>query len=404
MTAVFIVSACRSAIGSFGGSLAGLTPAELGSFVAEEALVRAKLAARIDGKVLPQSVASIDEVIVGNVLAAGHGMNLARQVAVSSGCDFATPSFTINKVCGSGLKAITLGCSAILIGEAEIVMAGGVENMSAAAFVSLGTRWGNRLGHTELRDLILQDGLTDVFRDCHMGITAENLAEKYSISRAEQDAFALESQRRAGGAIGAGHFKTEIVPIPLTKKGKVVGTFGADEFPRPDSSLEALGKLAPAFKRDGTVTAGNASGINDGAAMVVLASEAAVRKYGLNPLARVVAFSSSGVAPEVMGLGPVGAVRQAIERAKLKLADVDLIEANEAFAAQALAVGKELEWDPARVNVCGGAIALGHPIGASGARIMVTLLHQLTRTGGKLGLATLCVGGGQGIAAVLERV
>jgi len=399
MEPVYVVSAVRSAIGAFGGTLAGLSPSDLGRRVASEALTRAGLP---EGK--REAPNTIAEVIVGNVLGAGHGMNIARQVALKSGLSFSTPAYTVNKVCGSGLKAVTLAAQALQSGEADVILAGGVESMSQAGFVSMTTRAGVRLGHTEMRDLILQDGLTDVFDSCHMGITAENLAEAHSISRADQDRFALESQTRAAKAIAAGNFKEEIVPIAIEIRGKEPLPFATDEHPRAGTTLEALGKLRPAFKKDGTVTAGNASGINDGAAFLVLANAAGVRRLGAKPLAELTGFASAGVDPKHMGIGPVKAVERLLEKTKTSLKDVAWIEANEAFAAQALAVGKLLQWDPAKVNPNGGAIALGHPIGASGARILVTLLHQMKRTAAPSGIATLCVGGGQGIAVLVKAV
>ncbi len=364
MRKVFVASACRTAIGSFGGSLSHLSPQELGTICARAALERAFGSGPIH----------VDEVIVGNVLGAGHGMNVARQIALKSGLSAATSAFTVNKVCGSGLKAVALGASAIMCGESECVLAGGVESMSQAGFVSLQARWGSRLGHSELKDIILQDGLTDFFGGCHMGVTAENLAKRYDISRLEQDEFALESQQRAARAIAAGDFLEEIVPIPLYKKGVQVGVYDKDEYPRPDTSVDALSKLKPAFQAGGTVTAGNASGINDGAAMVVLVSEGRARELGLlgagsSSLPEILGFASGGVEPEVMGLGPVEAVKKLVTRTGTELSSVDIVESNEAFAAQAIAVNRAMGWDLGKVNPQGGAIALGHPIGASGARI-----------------------------------
>ncbi len=396
LNSIYIVAAKRTAIGRFGGALLDSTPAELGSIVTKGALEATGKSDALKGE--------ISEVIIGNVLGAGHGMNISRQVCLKSGLPVSVPAFTVNKVCGSGLKAVTLGCQSVALGDSELVVAGGVESMSLAPFVSTGTRWGAKLGHTELKDLILQDGLTDVFNSCHMGITAENLASKYKISRQDQDSFALESQRRAAEAIKAGSFKEEIIPVPLLKRGKQVGEFLVDEHPRADTTMESLSSLKPAFKSDGSVTAGNASGINDGAAIVVLASESAVKKHALKPIARVLGWASAGVEPEFMGMGPVGAVQQLCSKTGVKLNDVDAIEANEAFAAQALAVSRALELDPNKTNICGGAIALGHPIGASGARVLVSLIHILKRGNLKKGIATLCVGGGQGIAIMIERI
>ncbi len=399
---VYIVSGSRTPIGSFGGSLAGTSAAELGVAAATEALRRAGISA-LDGKANTPVSASVDEVIVGNVLGAGHGMNIARQVAIKSGLAATTPAYTVNKVCGSGLKSVALAYSEILHGNAHVMLAGGTESMSQAAYVSLGTRFGARMGSSELKDVMLTDGLTDAFSGTHMGITAENVAEKYGISRQEQDAFAAESQRKAAAAQKAGKFSDEIIPVLLMKRGKPVGSCSADEYLRPDTTPEALAKLSPAFKRDGSVTAGNASGINDGAAMLVLMSEKAVQERKLSPLAEIVGIASAGVPPEIMGIGPVAATRKLLANTKLSISDFEVIEANEAFAVQALAVQKELELPASRVNPNGGAIALGHPIGASGARILVTLVHELKRTQGTYGLATLCIGGGQGIALAIKR-
>lgn len=396
MKRTLICSAVRTAIGGFGGSLLDASPSDLGAVVTREALRQAGFG---DGQ-----TAAVDEVIMGNVLGAGHGMNVARQICLKSGLPVATPAYAVNKVCGSGLKAITLGATEIISGGAECIVAGGVESMSQAAFASLTSRWGARLGHTGMMDLILNDGLTDVFHGCHMGITAENLAEKYSISREAQDEFAASSQTKAQAALEQGYFKSEIVPVPLFKKGKEVGKFEVDEHPRKGTTVQTLGALRPAFKKDGTVTAGNASGINDGAAAVVLASEEFASKHNLKPVAEIVGWASGAVEPAVMGIGPVEAVKKLLRKTSTNLSSVDLVEANEAFAAQALAVNKLLEWDAAKVNICGGAIALGHPIGASGARVLVTLVHQLRRTNKNTGIATLCVGGGQGIAALIRTV
>jgi acetyl-CoA C-acetyltransferase len=392
---VLVLSAARTAIGGFGGSLQDLSPSDLGAAVVKAALQRAGIAEDNGGAV-------IDEVIMGNVLGAGHGMNIARQVCLKGGLSVATPAYTVNKVCGSGLKAISLGAAAVASEEAECILAGGVESMSQAPFVSLGTRWGARLGNSELKDLILADGLTDVFKSCHMGITAENLAERYKISREAQDAFSADSQAKALNAIEKGWFKSEITPVALFKKGKQVGTFEVDEHPRKGTTVESLAGLKPAFKKEGTVTAGNASGINDGAAAVLLASEKYAAQRGAKAIAEIIGWASGAVEPEVMGIGPVEAVKKLVQKTKVNLSEVDLIEANEAFAAQAISVNNLLGWNTAKVNVAGGAIALGHPIGASGARILVTLIHQLRRIGGKLGIATLCVGGGQGIAVLVR--
>ena len=395
MKEIFIVAAKRTAIGKFGGSLVEASPTELGVVALKGALESTGKAEAIKGKV--------DEVIIGNVLGAGQGMNIARQVCLKSGLPVSVPSYAVNKVCGSGLKSVMLGCQSIALDDAKIVAAGGTESMSQAGFISMGSRWGAKLGHSELRDLILQDGLTDVFHSCHMGITAENLASKYNISRQDQDAFALESQKRAAAAISSGIFKDEISPFALMKRGKQVGEFSVDEHGRADTTLESLAGLKPAFKPDGSVTAGNASGINDGAAICIVASGDTVKEHGLKPLARVVGWSSAALEPEFMGMGPVGAVQNLCARTGIKVGQVDLFEANEAFAAQALAVSRALELDSTKVNISGGAIALGHPIGASGARVLVTLVHALTRTQKRYGVATLCVGGGQGVAMMIER-
>ncbi len=395
MKEIFIVAAKRTAIGKFGGSLVEASPTELGVVALKGALESTGKAEAIKGKV--------DEVIIGNVLGAGQGMNIARQVCLKSGLPVSVPSYAVNKVCGSGLKSVMLGCQSIALGDAKIVAAGGTESMSQAGFISMGSRWGAKLGHSELRDLILQDGLTDVFHSCHMGITAENLASKYNISRQDQDAFALESQKRAAAAISSGIFKDEISPFALMKRGKQVGEFSVDEHGRADTTLESLAGLKPAFKPDGSVTAGNASGINDGAAICIVASGDTVKEHGLKPLARVVGWSSAALEPEFMGMGPVGAVQNLCAKTGIKVGQVDLFEANEAFAAQALAVSRALELDSTKVNISGGAIALGHPIGASGARVLVTLVHALNRTQKRYGVATLCVGGGQGVAMMIER-
>ncbi len=393
MKKVFIVAAKRTAIGSFGGALVGVSARSMGSTCARAAF------SGLSEKV----TAGVDEVIVGNVLAAGHGMNIARQIALDSGLKSEVPAFTVNQVCGSGLKAIALGFQSIRAGDAQCVLAGGVESMSQAMHVSSDVRWGKKMGAVEFKDLMLSDGLTDAFHGYHMGITAENLATEFKISREEQDAYAAESQRRAGIAQQAGHFKNEIAAVPLLKRGAVVGSFDTDEYIRPQTSTADLKKLSPAFQKDGTVTAGNASGINDGAAMLVLMSEEALARSGATALAEVLAVSAAGVAPERMGYGPVPAARKACESAKLTVGDLELVEANEAFAVQALVVQRELGLDPLKVNVSGGAIALGHPIGASGARVLTTLIYGLQRSSKQIGLATLCIGGGQGIAMIIRR-
>jgi len=392
MEEAVIVSATRTAIGIFGGSLAGIPATTLGSLVIKEALTRAEM----DG-------ALVDEVIMGNVLQAGLGQNPARQAAMHAGLAAELPAFTVNKVCGSGLKAIALAAQAIRAGDEEIVVAGGMENMSRAPYLLEGARTGYRMGDQTVVDSMIRDGLWCAFGQCHMGITAENIAERYALTREAQDAFAARSQERALKAIAAGHFAQEIVPVSIAQKKGDPTLFATDEYPR-QTSLEALTKLRPAFKKDGVVTAGNASGINDGAAAVVVMSASRAQQLGVKPLARIAAYASAGVDPAVMGLGPIYATRKLFKKSGLSLADIDLIEANEAFAAQSLAVAGELRFDEAKLNVSGGAIALGHPIGASGARVLVTLLYGLLRTGGRMGLATLCIGGGQGVSMVIERL
>ncbi len=388
-----IVSAVRTAVGSFQGSLASFSAPELGALVIEAALERAGV-----------NKEQVDEVIFGNVLQAGLGQNPARQAAIKAGLPVKTSAYTINKVCGSGLKSVNLAAQAVMTGEAEIVIAGGMESMSNAPYVlDSKSRSGYRMGHSQVKDVMIQDGLWCAFHDYHMGITAENVAERYQLSREAQDELALASQSKAAKALTDGVFNAEIVPVTIkSKKGDRV--FSVDEFVKTDATAEGLAKLRPAFKKDGTVTAGNASGINDGGAAVVVMSEEKAAQLGLKPLARIRAFASGGVEPELMGLGPVPAVQKALAKAGLKVNDLDLIEANEAFAAQFLAVGQELGFDQKKVNIHGGAIAIGHPIGASGTRILVTLLHAMQREKAKLGLATLCIGGGQGVATILERL
>ena len=387
-----ILSACRTAIGTFGGALKDVPAPDLGAVVVREAVRRAGI--RPD---------QVDEVVLGCVLSAGLGMNPARQAAIKAGLPETVPAHTVNKVCGSGLKAVMLAAQAIKAGDAEVVAAGGIESMSRAPFLLPGARWGERLGHGTVLDHMIHEGLTDAFHDIHMGVTAENLVEKYGISRADQDAFAAESQRRADSAIQSGAFKDEIVPVVVPgKKGET--RVDTDEHPRPGTTAESLARLKPAFKKDGTVTAGNASGLNDGAAALVVAGAERARRLGLTPMARIVAYASAAVDPKVMGIGPVPAVRKALEKASLGSEAIDLFELNEAFAAQSLAVLRELALDAEKVNVLGGAIALGHPIGASGARILVTLIHALRARQRRYGVAALCIGGGQGVAMVVERL
>ncbi|MCJ1882025.1 acetyl-CoA C-acetyltransferase [Pseudomonas nitroreducens] len=392
MQEVVIVAATRTAIGSFQGSLATLPAHELGAAVIRSLLQQTSL-----------DPARVDEVILGQTLTAGAGQNPARQASIAAGLPNTVPAMTVNKVCGSGLKALHLAAQAIRCGDADIVIAGGQESMSLAPYVMPGARTGLRMGHAKLVDSMIQDGLWDAFNDYHMGITAENLVEKYGISREDQDAFAAESQRKAAEAIEAGRFKTEITAIEIPQRKGEALRFDTDEQPRAGTTAESLAKLKPAFKKDGSVTAGNASTLNDGAAAVLLMSAAKAAELGLPVLARIAAYANAGVAPAIMGIGPVSATRRCLEKAGWQLADLDLIEANEAFAAQALSVGKELGWDASKVNVNGGAIALGHPIGASGCRVLVTLLHEMLRRDAKKGLATLCIGGGQGVALALQR-
>lgn len=392
MQQVVIVAATRTPIGSFQGALASLSAVDLGTVVVKALLARNGIAAD-----------QVDEVILGQVLTAGCGQNPARQTALNAGLPHSVPALTINKVCGSGLKAIHLAVQAIRCGDAEVIIAGGQESMSQSPYLMNGARAGLRLGHGQLTDSVIQDGLWDAFNDYHMGITAENLAEKYAISRSEQDEFALRSQQKTQAAQQAGRFVAEITPVEVAKpKGEVLRV-ASDEQPRGDATLESLARLHPAFRKDGTVTAGNASSINDGAAAVLLMSAAKAAELKLPVLARIAGYAASGVDPAIMGIGPVPAARRCLANAGWSLSEVDLIEANEAFAAQALAVGRELEWDSARVNVNGGAIALGHPIGASGCRILVTLLHEMQRREVNKGLAMLCIGGGQGVALAVER-
>lgn len=392
MTEVVIVAAVRTPIGSFGGSLKDISAVDLGSLVIKNAIERAGLE--------PEQV---DEVIMGNVLGAGLGQNVARQMSVHAGVPVTVPAFTINKVCGSGLKAVQLAAQAVLCGDAEVVVAGGAENMSQAPYILPNQRWGSRMGNATVVDTMLRDGLTDGFEDYHMGITAENVAEQYGITREDQDSFALQSQKRAVAAVEAGRFKEEIVPVEIPQRRGEPLVFDADEFPRKDVSLEGLSKLRPAFQKDGSVTAGNSSGINDGAAVVVVMSAEKAKELGVPVLATIKSYASAGLDPKVMGCGPIYASRKALEKAGLTVADLDLVESNEAFAAQACAVAKELNLDLEKVNVNGGAISLGHPIGASGCRILVTLLHEMQKRDAKRGLATLCIGGGMGTALIVER-
>ena len=392
MQEVVIVAATRTAIGSFQGALANVSAVDLGAAVIRQLLEQTGL-----------DPALVDEVIFGQVLTAGAGQNPARQTAIKAGLPHAVPALTLNKVCGSGLKALHLGAQAIRCGDAEVIIAGGQENMSLSNYVMPGARTGLRMGHAKVIDTMISDGLWDAFNDYHMGITAENLVDKYAISREAQDAFAAASQQKAVAAIEAGRFVDEITPILIpSRKGEPV-SFATDEQPRAGTTAESLAKLKPAFKKDGSVTAGNASSLNDGAAAVLLMSAAKAKALGLPVLAKIAAYANAGVDPAIMGIGPVSATQRCLAKAGWQLSDLDLIEANEAFAAQALAVGKELDWDASKVNVNGGAIALGHPIGASGCRVLVSLLHEMLKRDAKKGLATLCIGGGQGVALALER-
>jgi len=390
---VVIVAAARTAVGSFGGSLADVPAHKLGAAVVKNLLQRTGL-----------KPDQIDEVILGQVLTAGSGQNPARQTVIEAGLSQETPAITINKVCGSGLKAVHLAFQAVMCGDADIVIAGGQENMSASPHVLPASRKGKMMGDWQMTDTMIKDGLWCAFNDCHMGITAENIADKYSFSRAEQDLFAAESQNRTEKAQAAGNFDAEIVPIEIPQRKGDPVVFAKDEFPRAGTTAEKLGGLRPAFKKDGTVTAGNASGINDGAAAVVVMSADKAAELGLKPLVRIVSFSSAGVDPAIMGTGPIPATKKCLQKAGWAVADLDLVEANEAFAAQAMSVNKELGWDMAKVNVSGGAISIGHPIGASGARVLVTLLHGMQREQARKGLATLCIGGGQGVAMAVESV
>lgn len=392
MNKAIIVSLARTPIGSFGGTLANVSAKDLGSLVIKEALNRANLT--------PEQV---DEVILGCVLQAGLGQNVARQAALAAGIPNEKPAMTINQVCGSGLRAVAMAAQAVMLGDADIVVAGGTENMNQAPYILKDARTGYRMGNGELIDSMISEGLWCAIGDTHMGITAENLAEKYNLSREEQDEFAAASQNKAEAALAANRFADEIVPVVIPQRRGDAIVFDRDEYPRAGVTAASLAKLRPAFKKDGTVTAGNASGINDGAAAVVVMSEAKAKELGMLPLATIRSYASAGVDPAQMGLGPVPATKEALAKAGLQLSDIDLIEANEAFAAQSLAVAKELGFDMDRVNVNGGAIALGHPIGASGTRILISLISEMQKRDVRLGLATLCVGGGMGVSMIVER-
>ncbi|QJQ96507.1 MULTISPECIES: acetyl-CoA C-acetyltransferase [Halomonadaceae] len=392
MQDVVIVAARRTAIGTFGGSLAGIAASDLGALVIKDLLAQTGV-----------SPDQVDEVLLGQVLTAGVGQNPARQAAIKAGLPSGVPAMTINKVCGSGLKALHLATQAIRCGDAELIIAGGQENMSMSPHVLPNSRNGQRMGDWKAIDTMVHDGLWDAFNDYHMGITAENLAEKYGITREEMDEFAAASQQKAAAAIDAGKFKGQIVPVEIPQRKGDSIVFDTDEGPRAGITADKLAGMRPAFKKDGTITAGNASSINDGAAAVMICSAEKAKALGLTPLARIAGYANAGVDPAIMGIGPAPATRRCLEKAGWSLDDLDLVEANEAFAAQALSVNKELGWDTSKVNVNGGAIALGHPIGASGCRVLITLLHEMIARDAKKGLATLCIGGGQGVALAIER-
>ncbi len=391
MKDVVIASIVRTPVGTFGGALKDVSAVDLGVIVVREALKRAGLASQ-----------QVENVILGNVLQAGLGQNTARQVLIYAGIPHEVPAMTINKVCASGLRSISMAAQIIKAGDAEIIVAGGIENMSASPFALPKARWGFRMGDDKIVDIMIKDGLWDAFNQYHMGITAENVAERWKLTREELDQFSLASQTKAEAAIKSGRFKDEIVPVVIKdKKGEKI--FDTDEHPRFGTTLEALSKLKPSFKKDGMVTAGNASGINDGAAAAVVMSADKAKELGIKPLCRIASYASAGVDPAIMGTGPIPASRKALAKAGWKVQDLDLIEANEAFASQAVVVNKEMGWDISRVNVNGGAIAIGHPIGASGARILTTLIHEMIKRDARKGIATLCIGGGQGCAVTVER-
>ena len=390
---VVILSACRTSIGAFGGAFKDLSAVDLGAIVIREAIGRAGV-----------KPADVGDAVMGCVLQAGAGMNVARQAGLKAGLPVEVPGETVNRVCGSGLQAVVHAVEAIRVGYVDTMIAGGTESMSNAPYLLKGARWGYRMGHAEAIDSMLQEGLTCAMAMCHMGITAEEVASRYQVSRADQDAFAAESQQRAVRAIGEGRFKSEIVPVPVPQKKGDAVLVDTDEYPRPGTTGQTLAALKPAFKKDGSVTAGNASGINDGAAATVVTTMKKAKAIGAKPLARILSYVSTGVDPKVMGIGPVPAVRKVVERAGLAIGDVDLFELNEAFAAQSLAVIRELGLDPLKVNVNGGAIALGHPIGASGARVLTTLIYALRARKLRYGVASLCIGGGMGIAMAIEAL
>jgi len=392
MREVVIVGAARTAIGSFGGGLSKLSAVEMGTAAAKEAIKRSGVKPEL-----------VEEAIIGNVIQAGLGQNVARQIAINAGLDISSSALTINKVCGSGLRAVSLAAQIIMCGDAEVVLAGGTESMSNAPYALPNNRWGARMGDGKVVDTMIKDSLWDAFNDYHMGVTAENIAEQWNITREDQDQFALKSQHKAEAAIKGGKFKEEIVPIVIPQRKGDPITFDTDEFPKFGSTIEKLRKLKPAFKKDGTVTAANASGINDGAVMFVVMSRAKADQLGLKPLVTIKSYASAGVDPKIMGYGPVPASKKALEKAGLTVADLDLVEANEAFASQSLAVAKDLGLNPEIVNVNGGALALGHPVGASGGRILISLIYEMIKRDSKTGLATLCIGGGQGTAIIVQR-
>ena len=392
-TNAVILSACRTPIGAFGGVFKDLTAVDLGAIVIREAIARAGV-----------QPADVGDVIMGCVLQAGAGMNVARQAGLKAGVPVEVPGETVNRVCGSGLQAVVHAVEAIRVGYVDTIVAGGTESMSNAPYLLQGARWGYRLGNAEATDSMIHEGLTCAINSCHMGVTAEEIASRYKISRADQDAFAAESQQRAERAQQDGSFQAEMVAVPVPQKKGEPLRIDRDEYPRPGTTVEKLAGLKPAFKKDGSVTAGNSSGLNDGAAALVVATREQARKIGTAPLARILAYASAGVDPMIMGMGPVPAVRKVLERAKLKAGDIDLFELNEAFAAQAVAVARELGLDPAKVNIHGGAVALGHPIGASGARVLTTLIYALRARKLRYGVASLCIGGGMGIAMAVEAI
>lgn len=392
MREVVIASAVRTAIGSFGGSLKDVSAVDLGALVIKEALNRAGVKGEL-----------VEEVLMGNVIQAGLGQNVARQAVIKAGLPVEVPAMTINKVCGSGLRTVSLAAQIIKAGDADIIVAGGMENMSQAPYLLKSSRWGQRMGDGKMVDSMINDALWDAFNNYHMGVTAENIAKQWGLTREMQDEFSASSQAKAEAAIKAGKFKDEIVPVVIPQRKGDPIIFDTDEFPRFGTTVEKLAKLKPAFVKDGTVTAGNASGINDGAAAFVVMSAEKAAELGVKPLAKIVSYGSKGLDPAIMGYGPFHATKKALEAANLTVEDMDLIEANEAFAAQSLAVAKDLNFDMSKVNVNGGAIALGHPVGASGARILVTLLHEMEKRDAKTGLATLCIGGGMGTALIVER-